>query len=100
FATHGYRFLVWDGTTWSPLPGDAFRARRWPDMLAATVTVEARRLDLPAAFRADEPVPQVVLLSSGEVSAFELELRAPDGGAALTVHATAATERTALEATP
>lgn len=100
FVAGGYRFLVWDGATWSPMTDGAMRERRWPDVLAARLTVEARPVTLPRAYPTEKPVPQVVLLSSGEVSAFELELRAPDGGESLTVHATAVTEREPLTATP
>ena len=101
FRQGGYRFLVWDGTTWSPVADvNAMRERSWPDVLAAQLVVEAKPVPLPMAFPADNPVPQVVLLSSGEVSAFELELRAPDGGESLTVHATGTSEREPLAATP
>ena len=101
FRQHGYRFMVWDGATWSPVADvPAMRERSWPEILRAELTVEARPVPLPPSFRADKPVPQVVLLSSGEVSAFELELRAPDGGESLTVHTTGTTAREPLEASP
>ncbi len=100
--SEGYRFLVWTGETWIPLPEPGpLRAHRWPSALTASLTVEATPTPLPAAFAPEEPVPQVVFLSSGEVSAFRLDLVAANGlGERLQVHVTAATERAPLGDAP
>ena len=102
FARDGYRFLVWDGTEWTPLPDPGpLREHRWPDALVPALTVEAKPVPVPAAFMAEEPVPQVVFLSSGEVSAFTLELVAPGGvGERLQVFITAETERDPIGQAP
>ena len=102
FRREGYRFLVWNEETWAPLPSPGpLRAHRWPEALTASLTVEAKPTSLPASFAAEEPVPQVVFLSSGEVSAFQLDLTAANGlGERLQVHVTAATERAPLGDAP
>ncbi len=98
FHREGYRFLVWTNDTWAPLPEPGpLRTHRWPEALTASLKVETKPIPLPAAFAADDPVPQVVFLSSGEVSAFQLDLAAANGlGERLQVHVTAVTERTPL----
>ena len=101
-ARDGYRFLVWDGTEWIPLPEPGpLREHHWPDALAPLLTVEAKPIAVPPRFDADEPVPQIVFLSSGEVSAFTLELVAPGGvGERLQVFITAETEREPIGQAP
>lgn len=102
FHREGYRFLVWTGEAWAPLPEPGpLRAHRWPEALTGSLTVEAKPTPLHASFAAEEPVPQVVFLSSGEVSAFQLELVAANGlGERLQVHVTADTERAPLGDAP
>lgn len=92
FHARGYRVLAWDGAAWVPHG----RARTWPDGLGAELVVEARATPLPPAFPPGAPRPEVVFLSSGEVSAFTLSLRAAGGGERLTVHAHGGTEREPL----
>ncbi|MEX0899969.1 MAG: type II secretion system minor pseudopilin GspH [Gammaproteobacteria bacterium] len=102
FHREGYRFLVWTGDIWMPLPEPGpLRAHRWPEALTASLTVEAKPTVLPATLAAEAPVPQVVFLSSGEVSAFQIDLLAANGlGERLQVHVTADTERAPLGDTP
>lgn len=100
FTRTGYRFLRWDGTEWQPLPDPGvLRDRRWPDALTVSLEVEGRPVPLAPDFAAEEPVPQVVFLSSGEVSPFQLAVVVPDTrrGERLRVHATAQAERTVIE---
>lgn len=101
FRASGYRVLAWDGHMWAPLPtAGALRPRRWPDTLLATLAVEGAPVALTEAFREKDPVPQVVFLSSGEVSAFTLDLMAGNAhGGRLAVHLTGDAERTQIEGT-
>lgn len=98
FNRDGYRFLVWDGQDWAPpMDPGVLRAHRWPPTLEARLRVENRELPLPERFAIDDPTPQVVFLSSGEVSPFQLELRdVHRRGEALHVHLTQQTERVQL----
>ena len=73
----GYEFLILnqDGI-WVPLPGlGALRARNLPQPLYIDLSIEGRAVSPSSP--ADKPVePQVLLLSSGETTAFRLDLRA------------------------
>lgn len=87
---HGYRFLCMDTADqrWSPCTGDGlFKAHELPDGLEIRV-LTASRMQLPEASenqKQDPESPEVVdlqpdmlLLSSGEASPGELELRVVD----------------------
>lgn len=87
---HGYRFLCMDTASqrWSPCTGDGlFKAHELPDGLEIRV-LTASRMQLPEASESqkqDPESPEVVdlqpdmlLLSSGEASPGELELRVVD----------------------
>lgn len=94
FGDERYRFLRWDGTTWIEFEDPAvFRPHRWPHGMEVDLTVEGRGRPVPVD-SGDRPEPQVVFLSSGTVTAFEVELRMPGaGGERLRVHMTTMTER-------
>lgn len=81
--TGGYEFLVLDRRrgVWESLEDDPLTRRRsLPEGLELHLVVEGRRIVLPKA-EVDEPQPQVLLFSSGEVSSFELILEREASGA-------------------
>lgn len=94
---HGYRFFVYDGTTWQPVSNDpAFRPRKVDDDVILRLQLEGRTIALPqpataitavpgmpapeTADTAEDtqatqgPHPQILALSSGELTAFNLEI--------------------------
>jgi len=99
FHASGYRFVEWEGSEWRALERmPAFRPRTWPDILVLTLEVEGQPVNVPHQLP-DQIRPQVVFLSSGEVSHFVLTLAdAAGNGERLRVAITAATEREPLEA--
>jgi general secretion pathway protein H len=89
FLEHGYEFMRYNGQKWKLIEKDELLRQRTLDpMIEMQLMVEGFRIDLEAVTRAtasgdedegeDEekegPKPQVVFLSSGERSAFELTL--------------------------
>lgn len=99
FHASGYRFVEWDGSEWRALERiPAFRPRAWPEVLQIALEVEGQAVNVPHQLPA-QVRPQVVFLSSGEVSHFVLTLVDSAGnGERLRVGITAATEREPLEA--
>lgn len=99
FHASGYRFVEWDGSEWRALERlPAFRPRAWPEVLQIALEVEGQVVNVPHQLPA-QVRPQVVFLSSGEVSHFVLTLVDSAGnGERLRVGITAATEREPLEA--
>lgn len=88
----GYEFLVLDKDEWKTLKDDdLLRPRRLPADIALTATIEGETAT-PQSGR-DRQQPRIYLLSSGEMTAFTLDLRdtkshyrlsgAPDGKLAL-----------------
>lgn len=81
--TGGYEFLAWDVRTarWEAVQDDPLlRTRELPAGLETRVLVEGRPVVLPQ--REDEdPAPQILLFSSGELNSFELTLLRPEAGA-------------------
>ena len=75
----GYEFLVYDARTglWQPLVEDPLMRRRLlPTGLEMTLHIEGRPIVLPAADdKTENPPPQIMLFSSGELNLFELTLR-------------------------
>lgn len=80
----GYEFLVYyrdvndpEFGQWKQLPDDPLtRVRHLPQGLSLDLAVEGRRIILPReSTEGEEPKPQVLLYSSGELSLFELTLR-------------------------
>lgn len=81
----GYRFMRYDRDAWKPLDDDLFRERELPPEISVKLELEGRPivLDNPDAGDASETTkkddkkplaPQIVFLSSGEVSPFVLTL--------------------------
>lgn len=68
----GYEFLALDKDTWKTLDDDLLRPRRLPVDVALTATIEGETT-APQGGR-DEQLPRIYLLSSGEMTAFTLDL--------------------------
>ncbi len=74
----GYRFVLHDGEQWLPNEDHMFRPRTLPEGMAAELYLDGMLIPLPLeplSLEGDEPPsPQVLILSSGERSPFELIL--------------------------
>jgi len=92
---HSYRFFVWDGAGWQPITDDpSFRQRKLPEEITLDLQLEGQQLVLEAPPDTSDqakpdndtsesdaskgPQPQLVALSSGELSAFEITISGPD----------------------
>ena len=77
----GYDFMRWDGRVeqWLLESEDPLlRERAFPDGVEATLWLESRQVQLPARAAPTErerPLPQVVLLASGDMVPFEVRLQ-------------------------
>lgn len=75
YTADGYEFLVLNGGTWEAFGAGPLRTRALPGPLYIDLNVEGRAI--PPAAEGDKPgEPQVLLLSSGESSPFQLDLHA------------------------
>ena len=77
---HGYRFLVEDDKTWRPIEKAPLQPRALPDEIRLEVRVDGVRLRLTSE-EGDE-VGRLYILSSGEMTPFELTLSRRDGSQA------------------
>ena len=88
----GYRFLTYQDGQWTDVPQDApLRARRLPRDMALELYLDGLQVDFEPD--AEKRAPQVMILSSGETTPFEVVItngRRPD--ALLTVDALGNTE--------
>lgn len=77
-TTDGYAFLALKDGRWLPLEGaGALRARALAEPFYLELSVEGRRVKpVPPDVPAEELKPQVLLLSSGEATAFSAAVRA------------------------
>ena len=67
-----YQFLSQNKESWTPLPENSFRKRTLPDEIQLElITVDSA----PPPEQQEQPMPQILLLSSGEMTSFELEIR-------------------------
>lgn len=75
-AAEGYRVLRYDplSARWQELDDEPYYLPAWAE-LSVELEGEALRLPQPAAASRSAPVPQLLLLSSGELSPFRLYLR-------------------------
>jgi len=85
-APHGYAFLLFDGHTWTPVQDDELlRARRIDSSVTLSLQLEGTPISLPAdttqqaesdSGNADSQKqalkPQIMLLSSGEITPFKI----------------------------
>ncbi|CAK0769403.1 general secretion pathway protein H [Gammaproteobacteria bacterium] len=94
FTESGYEFMVLEGATWQTASDDILRPRQFPPELEPRLSIEGEELSVESP--ADENsksddaqhhrfdkedkkkaiTPQVLILSSGEVSSFQLSLYA------------------------
>jgi general secretion pathway protein H len=77
FMATGYEFLALgrDGAWAPPMQSHLLRQHRLPDDLTLGLRVEDRAMDVNTM----APVPQLLVLSSGEATAFSVTLGAEDG---------------------
>lgn len=78
----GYAFMVLDvglqGSVWRYADGDdALRHRNFPPGIEPALYVDGRKVTLSADRDGTAPLPQIMLLSSGDLSTFELRLVRP-----------------------
>ncbi len=73
----GYRFLYLEDDGWRPVADPTFRPRHWPEGIEARLLLDGQPAALADAADgdADAPSPDILLLSSGELTGFELVLR-------------------------
>lgn len=79
-----YRFFLYDRrpdddgnmiSLWVPMDDDEiFRQRALPEGIVVELFVDERNVQLPVDDDDEAPVPQIVLLSSGDISTFEIQL--------------------------
>jgi len=78
FNSRGYLFVTLEGGEWLPVEEDRlFRERELPDDLHIKLTLEGVEVDLLDS----ENPPRILLLSSGEVTPFDLEIGNLEGEA-------------------
>lgn len=79
FWQQGYAFYRLDNEQqWIPLTGDSeLRPRSLPEGLSIYLRLEGLEVELPRGF-GDRQRPQVFILSSGEITAFEAEIGTSD----------------------
>lgn len=78
----GYEFVTYDTrlAKWRTADDDeALRARSLPGGLTLRLTVEGRAVVLKPPAEADEPVPQLMIFSNGDLTAFELSVEREAG---------------------
>ena len=79
-----YRFFLYDRrpdddgnmiSLWVPMDDDdIFRQRALPEDIVIELFVDERNVPLPVDDDDKAPVPQIILLSSGDISTFEIQL--------------------------
>ncbi len=71
----GYRFSRIDHANWLPIRDDELRPRQWTVNLDALLTRDGHRVDIAKEF---PDKPQLLCFSSGELTAFRLDLALAD----------------------
>jgi general secretion pathway protein H len=71
----GYRFSRYDRDTWLPAADGELRPRKWSVSADAVLTRDGQRVAIAADF---PEKPQLVCFSSGELTAFRLDLTLPE----------------------
>lgn len=74
-SADGYRFSHYDHEVWIPARDGELRPRKWPSQLTATLTRDGHVADDE---KTPPDAPQLICFSSGELTAFELELTMPE----------------------
>jgi general secretion pathway protein H len=82
FQPTGYRFMLLQNQRWRLIDdGGALRPRRFDEDMALVLTVEGNAEDLAQLGVAEDALaPQVLLLSSGEATPFNVDLTNRSGG--------------------
>ncbi len=81
FEADTYSFLNFDGEAWQPVADDELlRARTLPDDVVIDVALEGEPITLGAVEGEDKAPPRIFILSSGEMSPFELTVRKRGAG--------------------
>jgi general secretion pathway protein H len=100
----GYEFLVYDGDTGLWMRAESERltsVQKLPEGLSLELSVEGRRIVLPAEEALpDELAPQVLLYSSGEITLFELKLQRDATGTGVSIAPSAVEDRIEAKALP
>lgn len=92
FDQGGYAFVTFDGEAWQPVADDELlRRRELPQHLVIDVELEGERLVLAGQAQGEEKEtpPRIFLLSSGEMSPFDLTLRKSGAGGGYHITGTA-----------
>ena len=84
FNHGGYSFSRSDHADWLPLRDGELRPRKWSVSADVALTRDGNRVDVGDEF---PDKPQLVCFSSGELTAFRLELALPDAAARFRVEA-------------
>ena len=88
-APHGYTFLLYNGHDWSPIQNDdLLRARQLDNSVTLSLQLEGTPITLPSngqhTAETDDSImdagkpelkPQIMLLSSGEITPFKISVR-------------------------
>lgn len=78
FSPHAYGFVIFNGNEWQPLEQDKqLRKREMEEVIELSLTLEGAEMDL----KDKENPPRIMLLSSGEITPFELQLKIEDAEA-------------------
>lgn len=91
-STHSYEFLSYDGSKWSPVSDDnLLRPRQLDSGVTLSLELQGADIRLPAATTADQAAladdntgkpelrPQILLLSSGEITPFKITVSGVSG---------------------
>ncbi len=94
FDSTGYAFLSFDGEKWQPVADDELlRPRSLPQALVIDIELEGERLTLAGQSQEEEEekatLPRLFLLSSGEMSPFDLTVHKSGTGGAYHIIGTA-----------
>ena len=93
FDSTGYAFLSFDGEKWQPIADDELlRPRSLPQELVIDIELEGERLTLAGQSPEEEEkatLPRLFLLSSGEMSPFDLTVHKSGAGGAYHIIGTA-----------
>lgn len=73
----GYSFLAFEDQQWTAAEGDIFRTRTLPQGVYMDVYLEGEKYDFEDA-EEEERNPRIFLLSSGEMTPFEIVLQSED----------------------
>lgn len=84
FDDRGYGFLVFEGGQWTKAEDRVFRRRELPEGFYLDIAIEGQDLSLLQA-KEEQKAPRIFLLSSGEMTPFELTLRHEESDASYRV---------------